>query len=251
MLRKRSLLIVLSSFLLSLMIIISSNGMQIKAKEKQAKFNKQYTGKVDGYHNTTYILKVPADGVFYIRYSSKGDYTKVDILSEYQGKGFFIPRIYTQNKSVKTKSKKVKKGDCLSVDVYVQRPPMNAKYKIKFCYKKNKKKKSNTKIYESTFSKKYKTSPLITDLYIKNGKCKVKGSFVLVNKNYQTVKKYASKKRTYKISKKFNIYLNDIDSSYKVPKSQWNSELKKLSNTNLCIRMYVKNNQLTKITFCP
>lgn len=237
---------------LSMMMVLSSGVMQVEAKEKKAKFNKQYSGKLNGEHSYTYDLKVPADGTFYIQYSSKGDYTKVDTLSDYKGTGFFIPRIYTKNKTVKTKSKKVKKGDVLTVNVYVQRPPMKASYKIKFCYKKSKskKKKSSTKVYQSTFSKKYKTTPIIRDIKISKGKCTVKGSFELINKKYEPIKKYPYKKRVYKTSKNFSVYMND-ETEFKLSKSQWNTQIKNISNSNMAVLLYVKNNKLTKLVFHP
>ena len=61
-------------FILAFVMVFSYSIMPVEAKEKQAKFNKQYSGKIDGYHSMTYNLKVPADGTFYIRYSSKGSY---------------------------------------------------------------------------------------------------------------------------------------------------------------------------------
>lgn len=249
--KKRNLLAIVSCILLTVTMITSLNHVSVKAKEKKAKFNKQYSGTLDGERTGTYILKVPADGTFSIQYSSSGDYTKVDVFSDYKNGGFLIPRIFTKNKKVKTKSTKVKKGDELRVDVYVQRPPLKAKYKIKFCYKKTKSKKSKTKIYGSSFSKSIKSSPWIKDIRIKNGKCKMKGSFVLYNKKFKVVKKYSSKTRTYKLAKNFNIYLLDTDGSYKVPKKEWNSQLKQLSESSLSMTFYVKNNKMTKMTFCP
>lgn len=242
-------------FILAFVMVFSYSIMPVEEKEKQAKFNKQYSGKIDGYHSMTYNLKVPADGTFYIRYSSKGSYTKVNTLKEGTGYGYFIPRIYTKNKTVKTKSKKVKKGDCLSVDVYVQKPPLKASYKIKFCYKKDKKsktnkKKSSTKMYHSTFSKKFKAKPLITDIKIANGKCTVKGSFDQINKNYKVLKKYSSKKRVYKTSKNFSVYMND-ETENKLRIDQWNVQIKNISSSNLSVLLYVKNKQLTRLVFYP
>lgn len=238
--------------ILSAIVILTSGTIQVNAKEKRAKFNKQYSGELDKKHSYTYRLKVPADGIFYIKYSSKGDYTKVDTLNDHQKKGFFIPRIYTQNKSVKTKSKKVKKGDYLTVKVYIQKSKMKASYKIQFCYKqsKNKKQKSKTKVYQSTFSKKYKTTPIIRDIKISNGKCTVKGSFNLINKKYEPVKKYPFKKRVYKTSKNFSVYMND-EEEFKLSKSQWNVQIKNISDSNVVVLLYVKRNKLTKLVFHP
>ena len=249
MLMRKKWLMVVYCFLLSFMVV-TVGIKSVAAKEKKAKFNKQYSGKVDGYHSTTYELKVPEDGTLYIDYSSTGDYTKVDTLSEYQGTGFFIPRIFSQNKTVRTKKKRVKKGDEISTMVYVQRPPMKGKYKIKFCYKKAvKNKKSNVKIYNATFSRVVKTSPRITSVRIAKGKCVIKGSFKLINNKGETVKRYASKKRSYKISKNFRVYMND-DTVNKIPKSEWNKQIKNIEKYGcLNLSIYKKGNELTKLVF--
>lgn len=127
---------------------------------------------------------------------------------------------------------------------------MKGKYKIKFCYKKAvKKKKSNVKIYNTTFSRVVKTSPRITSVRIAKGKCVIKGSFKLLNNKGETVKRYASKKRSYKISKNFRVYMND-DTVNKIPKSEWNKQIKNIEKYG-CLNLYIykKGNELTKLVF--
>ena len=58
MLMRKKWLMVVYCFLLSFMVV-TVGIKSVAAKEKKAKFNKQYSGKVDGYHSTTYELKVP------------------------------------------------------------------------------------------------------------------------------------------------------------------------------------------------
>lgn len=102
MLMRKKWLMVVYCFLLSFMVV-TVGIKSVAAKEKKAKFNKQYSGKVDGYHSTTYELKVPEDGTLYIDYSSTGDYTKVDTLSEYQGTGFLFQEFLVKTKRLEQK----------------------------------------------------------------------------------------------------------------------------------------------------
>ena len=60
MLMRKKWLMVVYCFLLSFMVV-TVGIKSVAAKEKKAKFNKQYSGKVDGYHSTTYELKVPEE----------------------------------------------------------------------------------------------------------------------------------------------------------------------------------------------
>lgn len=112
-----------------------------------------------------------------------------------------------------------------------------------------KKKKSSVKIYSSTFSRVVKASPRITSIRIAKGKCVIKGSFKLINKKGKTIKRYASKKRSYKISKKFSVYMND-ETVYKIRRSEWNKQIKNIEKYG-CVDVYIykKGNELTKLVF--
>lgn len=78
----------------------------------------------------------------------------------------------------------------------------------------------------------------------------MKGSFDQINKNYKVLKKYSSKKRVYKTSKNFSVYMND-ETENKLRKDQWNVQIKNISSSNLSVLLYVKNKQLTRLVFNP